>query len=204
MVLRWILEVAPILVFVACYRLSDFFTATAALMTATILVTVIGYVHERRLARFPLLYGGKVVLFGALTLAFHETGILMVMDTLTSGGFALLLLVSLSMDRLVLKSFFSPLFAVSDPGWRIMTRRWAWFFVLHAAANEVVRNAFSEQAWVSYKAALIPVLAAVGFWQLLACRRHRLAGESNAWGIRTADAPAPADVPPIPEPLEPA
>jgi len=61
---------------------------------------------------------------------------------------------------------------------------------VHATANEVFRQAFSEQAWVAYKAAVAPALVAYGAWQLVICRRHRLPGESNAWGLRTSDGPA--------------
>jgi intracellular septation protein len=190
MLVRWTLEMAPIVVFVVAYGLSDFFAATAALMAATVLVLAVGLVHERRIARFPLLYGGKVLLFGTLTVALRESGYLMVMDTLTSGGFAALLFVTLALRTLFLKRLFGSLFAVDDVGWLVMTRRWAWFFVAHASANEVVRQLASEAAWVAYKGLLIPVLAVFGGCQLLVCRRHRLPGEGNSWGIRVADAPA--------------
>ena len=190
MLTRWTLELAPIAIFVLAYGLSDFFTATLALMVSTVLVVAAGLIHEGRIARFPLLYGGKVLLFGTLTVVLHESGWLMVMDTLTSGGFAALLFVTLALRTLFLKRMFGSLFAVNDFGWLLMTRRWAWFFVAHAGANELVRRACSEGAWVAYKGALIPVLAVFGGWQLLACRRHRLPGEGNAWGLRIADAPA--------------
>ena len=100
-----------------------------------------------------------------------------------------LLFVTLALRRQFLKRLFGSLFAVNDFGWLVMTRRWAWFFVAHAAANETVRQLLSEAAWVAYKGALIPVLALFSGWQLLACRRHRLPGEGNAWGLRVADAP---------------
>ena len=50
----------------------DFQKATWVLVAVSALALITGFVTERRVAPLPLIYGGAALVFGALTLIFHD------------------------------------------------------------------------------------------------------------------------------------
>src|SRR5690606_37547191 len=50
--------------------------------------------------------------------------------------------------RIVLSNSFPPLI---DHGWHILTKRWAWFFLVMAVLNEIIWRNMSTDNWVAAK-----------------------------------------------------
>jgi intracellular septation protein len=55
------------------------------------------------------------------------------------------------LDKPLLAVVFDSAFHLTEEGWRKLTLRWAVFFFVLAALNEVIRNTQSEAFWVSFK-----------------------------------------------------
>ena len=68
-----------------------------------------------------------------------------------NGLFAAILFVGLATGRLFLKIVFGEVMRLTDQGWRILTFRWAFFFVFLAGLNEVMWRFFSTDTWVAFK-----------------------------------------------------
>ena len=64
---------------------------------------------------------------------------------------------------------------MTDLGWRMLTIRWALFFVLLAVLNEIVWRNTSTDTWVSFKVfGIMPLTILFSLSQLPAMNRHQL------------------------------
>ena len=65
--------------------------------------------------------------------------------------FGTVLISGLLAKRLFLKSLMGTAWHITDEGWRILTVRFALFFFLMGALNEVVWRTQSTEVWVNFK-----------------------------------------------------
>ena len=127
------------------------FEATGAFMVATVIALVAGWRMERKLPIMPLVSGGFVLVFGGLTLVLADETFIKLKPTLVNTLFAVILFGGLAFGRALLKPLFGAALQLSDRGWRVLTLRWAIFFVILAIANEIVWRNFTTDFWVSFK-----------------------------------------------------
>ncbi len=127
------------------------FEATGAFMIATIIALVAGWTLERKLPVMPLVSGILVLLFGGLTLYLADETFIKLKPTLVNCLFAAILFGGLLFGKPLLKPLFGAAVQLTDHGWRLLTIRWAVFFVVLAVLNEIVWRGFSTDFWVSFK-----------------------------------------------------
>ena len=127
------------------------FEATATFMLATLIALGAGWVLERRLPIMPLVSGIFVVFFGGLTLILADETFIKLKPTLVNALFAAILLGGLATGRALLKPLFGAAFQLTERGWRVLTIRWAIFFIVLGVLNEIVWRNFSTDFWVSFK-----------------------------------------------------
>ena len=127
------------------------FEATGAFMIATIIALVAGWTLERKLPVMPLVSGIFVLLFGGLTLYLADETFIKLKPTLVNCLFAAILFGGLLFGKPLLKPLFGAAVQLTDRGWRLLTIRWAVFFVVLAVLNEIVWRGFSTDFWVSFK-----------------------------------------------------
>lgn len=127
------------------------FEATGAFMIATIVALIAGWTLERKIPVMPLVSGIFVLLFGGLTLYLADEIFIKLKPTLVNCLFAAILFGGLLFGKPLLKPLFGAAVQLTDRGWRILTIRWAVFFVVLAALNEIVWRGFSTDFWVSFK-----------------------------------------------------
>jgi intracellular septation protein len=127
------------------------FEATGAFMIATIIALVAGWTLERKLPVMPLVSGIFVLLFGGLTLYLADETFIKLKPTLVNCLFAAILFGGLLFGKPLLKPLFGAAVQLTDHGWRLLTIRWAVFFVVLAVLNEIVWRGFSTDFWVSFK-----------------------------------------------------
>ncbi|MEK9796075.1 MAG: septation protein A [Alphaproteobacteria bacterium] len=127
------------------------FEATGAFMVSTVIALVAGWRLERKLPIMPLVSGGFVLVFGGLTLVLADETFIKLKPTLVNTLFAVILFGGLAFGRALLKPLFGAALQLSDRGWRVLTLRWAIFFVILAILNEIVWRNFTTDFWVSFK-----------------------------------------------------
>ena len=71
--------------------------------------------------------------------------------TIIQAIFGIILISGLMVKRLFLKSLMGAVWNITDEGWRVLTIRFAIFFFLLAALNEVVWRTQSTDVWVNFK-----------------------------------------------------
>lgn len=127
------------------------FEATGAFMIATIIALTIGWTVERKIPVMPLVSGIFVLVFGGLTLVLADELFIKLKPTLVNMLFAVILFGGLLTGRSLLKPLLGAAVQLTDRGWRVLTLRWAIFFVVLAILNEIVWRNFSTDFWVSFK-----------------------------------------------------
>ena len=150
--LRTAIDFVPLLVFFAANYVWGILPATAVLVGATAIATLVLWLAERRIPPIPVATAVLVGFFGALTLVFDDAFFIKIKPTVVSLLFAIVLAGGLARGKLLVKYLFGAAgIQLRDPAWRVLTWRWIGFFVLLAALNEVVWRSFSTDTWVSYK-----------------------------------------------------
>ena len=149
---------APIAFAVAFYGFGrNLVMATGVLVAASVVALILGFVVEKRLAPLPLIAGLFAVVFGGLTLVFHDASFVKMKITFQNAAFAAALLGGLVLKKNPLKALLGESLAMPDAAWRQLTLRYGLYFVAVAVANEVIRNTQSDAFWVNFRTALLPL-----------------------------------------------
>jgi intracellular septation protein len=170
---RLILDLGPLLIFFAGFKLGNFMIATAAFMAAITVALLIGYVLERKLSPMPLFTAVLVLIFGGLTLYLQSEVFLKVKVTILYAFFGVILLGGLATKRLFIKYVFGHAFDLDETGWRKLTLRWGIFCLALAALNESVWRLTSTETWVDFKVwGILPLILLFAVAQTPLLLRH--------------------------------
>ncbi len=149
--LRLLLDLGPLILFFAINAYYGIFAATAVFMVAILAALAASRLLTGKFAKMPLITAAFVLVFGGLTIYLQDETFIKVKPTIIYFLFAGLLLGGLAANRVFLKSVMGELFQLDAAGWRLLTYRWAGFFVALAFLNEAVWRNVSTSTWVSFK-----------------------------------------------------
>lgn len=135
--------------------------ATWALVAGSAVALLVGFAVERRLAVFPAIAGGAALVFGGLTLVFHDARFLKVKPTVMNLVFAAVMFGGLMLKKHPLKLLLGEAFEMPDEAWRSLTLRYGIFFAALAALNETVWRTQSEAVWVLFRFPGLMVLTVI-------------------------------------------
>ena len=176
-------ELGPLVIFFAANAKFGLFVATAAFMIAIVAAIIASYVVTQHVPLMAIVTAFIVLVFGGLTLFFHDEMFIKLKPTIIYSLFALTLGIGLLFGRSFIAVMFDQMFNLTPEGWRILTIRWAIFFVLMAVLNEIVWRTQSTDFWVTFKAfGVIPITAIFAMAQTSLIKRYHLEPA-------TADAP---------------
>lgn len=200
--IRQAVDFGALVAFMAAYAVNRFargldgqealLQATWVLIGASAIALIVGYVVERRLAPLPLLTGGFALIFGVLTLVFHDPNLLKIKLSIQNGLLAVVLLGSLPLGKYPFKYLLGEAIKITDRGWRGLTLRYGLFFLGVAVVNELVRNpvvvtatlealnrppADPYDVWMAFRGGLWMASAAFGVWQVFFIMKHMIKDE---------------------------
>ena len=142
--LRLAIDAGPLVVFFAVNQLASgpqlakALAATIAFMVAIAVAMVVSRLKLGRISPMLWLSGGLVLVFGALTLYFHDTTFIKVKPTFVYAMLAAVLAFGLATGRPLLKMMLESAYpGLTERGWRKLTFNWVAFFAVMAVANEV-------------------------------------------------------------------
>ena len=150
-IVKLLLELGPLALFFAVYSKLGIFAATGVLMAGVLVTLGVSYAMLKRIPVMPLVTAVIVVIFGSLTLFFHDETLIKIKPTALYLLFAAALFAGLALKRPILKILFDGALHVTEEGWRILTWRWAFFFIALAVLNEIVWRTQTTDLWVKFK-----------------------------------------------------
>ena len=149
--LKLALDIGPLVVFFAANARFGIFPATAIFMATIVAAFAVSYVLTRHIAVMPVVTAVIVLVFGSLTLVFHDDTFIKLKPTIIYALFAAALFGGLAFRKPLLGMVFDAVFDLTEEGWRKLTWRWALFFVFLAVVNEIVWRTQTTDFWVSFK-----------------------------------------------------
>jgi intracellular septation protein len=178
--LKFTLELGPLALFFVVYGRLGIFAATGVLMVAVMATLGVSYAMLRRIPIMPLVTAAVVLVFGSLTLIFHDETLIKIKPTALYLLFGGALFVGLMLDKPLLKIMFDGALHVTAQGWRRLTWRWAFFFLALAALNEIVWRTQTTDLWVRFKTfGFLPLTLLFAIAQAPLIMRHEAKGEEG-------------------------
>jgi intracellular septation protein len=150
-IVKFALELGPLALFFISYSKLGIFAATGVLMASVIVTLAVSYAMLRRIPVMPLVTAVIVLIFGSLTLIFHDETLIKIKPTALYILFGAALFVGLWLKKPLLKILFDGALHVNEEGWRKLTWRWGFFFLALAVLNEIVWRTQSTDLWVKFK-----------------------------------------------------
>ena len=145
------LDIGPLILFFVVNARAGIYAATGAFMVAVLIALAVSWVQTRHLAVMPLVTAVVVSVFGGLTLVLHDETFIKLKPTIIYALFSATLLGGLILRKPLLGMVFDAVFNLTDEGWRKLTWRWALFFFVLAAMNEVVWRTQTDDVWIKFK-----------------------------------------------------
>jgi intracellular septation protein len=143
--LRMAIDYAPLLIFFGVNFLAPgpqierVLAATAAFMVASAIAMIVSRWKTGHISPMLWLSGTLVLVFGSLTLWFHNPNFIKMKPTFVYTIFAIVLGFGLITKRPLLKQLLETSYpGLDEKGWHKLTINWMIFFVLMAIANEAV------------------------------------------------------------------
>lgn len=156
--LRMAIDYGPMIVFFAVNFLTPglpivrVLAATVAFMVAMVAALAISWIRTRHISPMLWLTGVLVIVFGGLTLYFHDQKFIQMKPTFVYALFAGVLAFGLATRRPLLQQLLETAYpGLNAEGWRKLTRNFAIFFALMACLNEAVWRNTTWDFWVGFK-----------------------------------------------------
>lgn len=156
--LRMLIDFGPLAVFFAVNtfmggpQLARMLAATAAFMVAIFVAMGVSLWKTRHISPMLWISGALVLVFGGLTLWFHDETFIKVKPTIVYAMFAIVLAYGLITRKPLLQMLLESAYpGLTEKGWRLLTINWTVFFAAMAVLNEIVWRTQSWDFWVGFK-----------------------------------------------------
>lgn len=168
-------ELGPLVIFFAANAKFGLFVATGAFMVAIVAAIAASYIVTKHVPLMAIVTAVIVLVFGGLTLFFHDELFIKIKPTIIYALFAVTLGIGLLMGRSFIAIMFDQMFNLTSEGWRLLTIRWMVFFAGMAVLNEIIWRTQSTDFWVSFKAfGVIPITAVFAMLQTSLIKRYSI------------------------------
>ena len=148
---KFALELGPLALFFVSYWLFGIFAATGVMIASALVTLGVSYAMLRRVPIMPLVTAVIVTIFGSLTLFYHDETLIKIKPTVLYLLFAAALFTGIALKKPMLKIMFDGALNLNEQGWRILTWRWAVFFLFLAVLNEIIWRTQTTAHWVTFK-----------------------------------------------------
>ena len=176
--LKFATDFGPLAIFFFYYYNydKDISVAIPPLIIATIISLLIVWIFEKKIPPMPLLSGILITFFGGLTIYFNDPIFIYVKPTIINIMFALaLLLGKYFTNEPMLKKILGKSLLLEDIGWKILNRRWIFFFFGLALLNEFIWRTQSEEFWVNFKVwGMLPITIVFTAFQIGLINKYKI------------------------------
>ena len=176
--IKFVTDFGPLAIFFFYYYNSDknLTVAIPPFIVATLIALAIVWFLEKRIPMIPLIGGVLISFFGGLTIYFNNPVFLYIKPTVINILFGLALFFGKYFtNEPLLKKVMGKSIALTDIGWKILTKKWMYFFFSLAILNECVWRTQSEEFWVNFKVwGLLPITFIFTAFQISLINKHKI------------------------------
>ena len=149
---KLIVDLGPLGIFLLAYWLTNVWIATGAFMLATLAALIWSKLRHGSVSVLLMFSGVMVLFFGALTIWLHDETFIKMKPTLYYTLVAGILFFGTLTKKPTLERVMAHAYPeLSQQGWHVLTRNFAWFFLAMAVLNEIVWRNSSTGFWLGYK-----------------------------------------------------
>ena len=143
------IDIGPVIVFIVTLVITkNPFMATGVFMAAMVAAMVFAKIRYGSIPAMLILSGIMVLVFGGLTIYLHDQKFIQMKPTIYYAVIAGILFYGGYSRRPLLKHALGVAYPdLSDKGWHLLGRNFAWFFLAMALANEYIRHFYSFEVW---------------------------------------------------------
>lgn len=150
--MKIILDLFPILLFFAAYKFATIYEATAVLMGATVVQSLLMYKMDGKLAAMQKASLALILIFGSLTLFFHDDRFIKFKPTLLYSCLAIaLVLAAVVFKKNLLQTMLGSQIVLPTPRWGALNLAWIVYCIFMAAINAYVAIYYTTEQWVDFK-----------------------------------------------------
>lgn len=156
------LDYGPLVVFFIAYKISGVIVGTGAFMIAIAAAVIISKVKLKRVSPMMWISAVLVIVFGGLTIYLRDERFIQIKPTIVYAILSGMLFIGLMRGKPLLKYVLEHGYdGLSDTGWMLLSRNWAWFFAAMALVNEGLRYGLTFDTWLTVKVWGITLLSVV-------------------------------------------
>ena len=144
-------DIGPLAVFFIFYIRGDLQSAILPFMIATVIAVLFSYIVEKKIPIMPTVGAVIILIFGGLTIYFDNETFFKMKPTVINLLFAGILYGGIIFNKLLLRYLLGAALKLKEEGWKILTRRWIYFFIALAILNEIIWRTQSTDIWVNFK-----------------------------------------------------
>lgn len=149
--MKQILDFIPLIIFFALYKMYDIYTATGALIVATLVQVAVTWVLYKKVEKMQVVTAALVAVFGGMTLFFHDDNFIKWKVTIVYVLFAAGLVISQWMGKPLIKGMLGKEINLPDNIWRNINAAWVIFFAILAVLNVYIAYTLPLDVWVNFK-----------------------------------------------------
>ena len=152
--MKFLFDLFPVILFFIAFKFTDIFVATGVAMVATFVQILVTWFVYRKIE--SALWASLIIImvFGAMTLLFHNEDFIKWKPTVLYWFFALALSGSAFFyKKNLIKALLGAKIALPEPVWQRLNLAWIGFFLFMGIANLCIAFVFglSTETWVNFK-----------------------------------------------------
>lgn len=179
-----LIEFGPLIVFFFVSAGWGFYPGATALVVSTVAALYYSTFHLKRFAWFSFTVSLFTLVSGIATLYFQQPLWIVLEFTISNLAFGLVLLLARRQGKLFLKSMFQHMFLITEAGWRLLTARWGWAFIVIGSTNQLFWYwCPNEDLWTLFRFVVTLLTFVFAISQFSLSRRERLP-DASRWGMR--------------------
>ncbi|MFZ9035503.1 MAG: septation protein A [Francisellaceae bacterium] len=142
----------PIIIFFIVYKLSNIYTATAALIVATAIQIGYEIIKHRKVSMMHIITFVLVFVLGGATIYFHDADLIKWKVTVVNWLFGVIFIFSTYlMQKPIICRLMEENISLPMLIWRRLNNIWGLFFLFLGTLNLIVAYSFSTDFWVNFK-----------------------------------------------------
>jgi intracellular septation protein len=174
------IDIGPVVIFILTLVVTkNPYMATGVFMVAMAAAMLFEKIRFGKISIMLIISGVMVLVFGGLTIWLHDQKFIQMKPSIYYALVAAILFYGGYSDRPLLKHAMGAAYPdLSDRGWHLLGRNFAWFFWAMAIANEYIRHNYTFEQWSWTKLWLfVPATFIFGACNIPLIMRHSEGGE---------------------------